>query len=153
MTNKELRKAAAAGDAEAQFELAMRSLRRGHSFLEQFAKAYPLLLQAAEQGRAESQVSLGFMYHNALGVPQDYQQARYWYEKAAAQGNADAQYNLGVMYEDGIGVPPDWEKALEWYQKACEGRNEEACEAYEEVTEKLEQGIVPGTKLWPKIDV
>lgn len=82
------------------------------------------------------------MYHNALGIPQDYQQARYWYEKAAAQGNADAQYNLGVMYEDGIGVPPDWEKALEWYQKACEGGNE-----------KLDQGIVPGTKPWLKIDV
>ena len=82
------------------------------------------------------------MYHNALGIPQDYQQARYWYEKAAAQGNADAQYNLGVMYEDGIGVPPDWEKALEWYQKACEGGNE-----------KLDQGIVPGTKPWLKWEV
>ena len=57
------------------------------------------------------------------------------------------------MYEDGIGVPPDWDKALEWYQKACEGGNEEACEAYEEVTEKLEQGIVPVTKPWRKIDV
>lgn len=38
---------------------------------------------------AEAQFNLGIMYHNGLGVPQDYAQAVAWYRKAAAQGFAE----------------------------------------------------------------
>ena len=45
----------------------------------------------AEQGDAIAQFNLGYLYANGQGVPRDFVQARYWYEKAAAQGQADAQ--------------------------------------------------------------
>lgn len=43
------------------------------------------------------------MYANGLGVNQDYQQSKLWYEKAAAQNDVDAQFLLGEMYDDGLG--------------------------------------------------
>ena len=41
------------------------------------------------------------MYHQGVGVPQDYQEAVKWFRLSAEQGFAQAQYNLAVMYEDG----------------------------------------------------
>ena len=60
--------------------------------------------KAAEQGDAEAQDNLAFMYKNGQGVTQDYAQAVKWYRKAAEQGYAGAQINLGVMYDNGQGV-------------------------------------------------
>jgi TPR repeat protein len=55
----------------------------------------------AEQGNAAVQYNRGLLYHNGMGVPQDYVHARQWYEKAAVQGHANAQLLLGALYEDG----------------------------------------------------
>jgi len=60
--------------------------------------------KAAEQGVADAQNDLGFMYENGQGVPQDYAEAVGWFRKAAEQGYANAQYNLGNMYRNGHGV-------------------------------------------------
>ena len=51
----------------------------------------------AEQGNADAQNYLGFMYYKGKGVPQDDKAAVQWYRRAAEQGDADAQKNLGVM--------------------------------------------------------
>jgi TPR repeat protein len=56
-------------------------------------------------------ILLGEMYFKGLGVPQDYGQARQWWEKEAASGNAWAMYHLGVLYENGWGVPQDYGQA------------------------------------------
>ncbi|MCZ6467854.1 MAG: peptidoglycan-binding protein [Alphaproteobacteria bacterium] len=74
----------------------------------------------AEQGYAQAQSNLGFMYDKRQGVPQDYVQAVKLYRKAAEQGYADAQFNLGVMYSDGQGVPQHDAEAVRWYRKAAE---------------------------------
>jgi len=37
----------------------------------------------AEQGIAQSQNNLGWMYHKGQGVPQDYKEAIKWYRKSA----------------------------------------------------------------------
>ena len=74
----------------------------------------------AEQGDANAQYKLGFMYDKGLGVPQDYAKAVKWYRKATEQGYADAQYNLGVMYDHGRGVPQENAEAVAWYRKAAE---------------------------------
>ena len=52
----------------------------------------------AEQGDAQSQYYLGFMYSNGEGVVQDYKEAVKWFRKAAEQGNGEAQAFLGMMY-------------------------------------------------------
>ena len=51
----------------------------------------------AEQGDAEAQFNLGYMYTEGLGVPLDNQEAVRWYRLAAEQGFANAQFNLGAM--------------------------------------------------------
>jgi len=51
-----------------------------------------------------AQYSLGVMYANGLGVPEDDAEAARWFRLAAEQGNALAQYNLGFIYDSGRGV-------------------------------------------------
>ena len=50
--------------------------------------------QAAEQGVASAQTSLGLMYFHGEGVPEDMREAARWFRKAAEQGVATAQYTL-----------------------------------------------------------
>src|ERR1041385_5090254 len=52
-----------------------------------YALAARLLRPLAEQGIAEAQVRLGFMYGQGQGVPKDYQEAAKWTRRAAE--NAD----------------------------------------------------------------
>ena len=78
------------------------------------------LRQAAEQGDAEAQNKMGFMYAEGEGVPEDAREAVKWFRKAAAQRYAKAQFNLGVMYGKGEGVAEDDREAVKWYRKAAE---------------------------------
>jgi hypothetical protein len=48
---------------------------------------------AADQGNAQAQNNLGFMYDSGEGVPQNYSQAYIWYSLAGTSGNADAVKN------------------------------------------------------------
>ena len=73
----------------------------------------------AEQGDAEAQLTLGFMYENGRGVPQDDAEAVRLYRLAAEQGHAPAQYNLGAMYAEGHGVPQDDVEAVRWWRLAA----------------------------------
>jgi TPR repeat protein len=85
-----------------------------------YAKALKEWQPLAEQGDADAQFSLGVMYANGQGVPQDDKEALNWYRKAAEQGVAGAQFNLGLMYKNGQGVPQDYKEAANWYRKAAE---------------------------------
>ncbi len=77
------------------------------------------LREAAEQGDADAQYSLGLIYANGQGVPRDHAEAAKWYRKAAEQGHAKAQYRLGFMYEYGVGVPRDLVLAHMWSNLAA----------------------------------
>ena len=61
---------------------------------------------------------VGLLYYNGWGVPQDYAQAREWFEKAAAAGHAMAMRYLGLLYYNGQGVAQDYARAREWFEKA-----------------------------------
>jgi uncharacterized protein len=74
----------------------------------------------AEQGHAEAQNMLGYMYRYGEGLPQDFKLAREWYRRAADQGNATAQNNLGALYRQGLGVPQDYQEAFRWFLRAAE---------------------------------
>ena len=77
------------------------------------------LLDRAEKGDADAQVTLGAMYETAQGVPQDFAEAVRWYRKSADQGNASAQACLGAMFDAGRGVPQDYVSAHMWYNIAA----------------------------------
>ena len=72
---------------------------------------------AAEQGDAEAQFNLGYMYESGHEVFQDYKKAFKWYRLAAEQGHASAQSNLGIMYAN-QGVNQDYARAHMWYSLA-----------------------------------
>jgi hypothetical protein len=77
----------------------------------------------ANQGDAIAQLSLGVIYDQGQGVPQDYAEAVHWFRKAADQGHSLAQYLLGGMYYLGQGVPQDYIEASRWFQQAAEQGN------------------------------
>jgi len=65
------------------------------------------LREAAEQGNAEAQYSLGVSYSTGKGVPRDAAEAANWYRKAAQNGYPPAQHNLSLLYISGEGVNRD----------------------------------------------
>jgi len=105
----------------------------------------PKWRKASDQGEAQAQDSLGAMYANGHGVPQDYAEAAKWWRKAAAQGAAGAQYNLGASYDVGRGVPQDYVQAHMWYNLAAsdfyagseQQDQEKAVKARDEVEAKM----------------
>ena len=79
--------------------------------------------KSAEQGDADGQASLGYMYNNGHGVAKDDAEAIKWYRKSAEQNNAVGQVNLGYMYRNGYGVAQDYAEAAKWYRKSAEQGN------------------------------
>lgn len=83
--------------------------------------AFSIFLQGAQLGDAQSQNYLAFMYQNAIGTEENYQEAMRWYTASAEQGYVIAQFNLGHMYQNGLGILlPSYRQALYWYEKAAE---------------------------------
>ena len=91
----------------------------------------------AEQGDADAQFTLGYLYKNGEGVPQDYETAVKWYTLAAEQGEAYAQFNLGLMYAKGTGVPQDYKTAVKWYRLAAEQGKASAQENLKNIKSRL----------------
>jgi len=83
----------------------------------------------ADQGYADAQLSLGFMYYSGQGVAQNYAEAIKWYRKAADQGEAHAQYGLGVAYAKGHGVALNYVQAHVWFNLAAAQGDAEAAKA------------------------
>ena len=78
------------------------------------------LRKLAEEGNATAQNGLGLLYREGAGVPQNYGQAKKWFEEAAKQGHAEAQVNLGTLYLHGDAPPQSAEMALFWFSRAAE---------------------------------
>ncbi len=78
------------------------------SFGEKVVAGY---LEAAEQGDADAQYSLGSLYWTGVHIPRDYGKAVDWYTRAALQGHLNATSMLSVAYRDGLGVPQDLDKS------------------------------------------
>ena len=116
---EQLEKAAAQGNAEAQFSLGW-NYANGNGVPKDEVKAVMWFRKAAEQGSASAQNNLGVAYDEGKGLPKDSAKAVEWYRKAAEQGNISAQANLGLMYDEGRGVPKNFMEATKWFRKAAE---------------------------------
>ena len=111
--------AAERGDANAQFDLALR-YADGDGVEQDQSKAVHWYQKAAEQGHAKAQFNLAVRYENGNGVERDQTKAVCWYLKAAQQGHSGAQFNLALCYKDGDGVQEDQWKASHWFHMAAE---------------------------------
>ena len=56
--------------------------------------------KAAEQGVADAQLHLGFMYYNRDGVPEDYVQAHMWFNLAASSSPPGKQRDIAAKARD-----------------------------------------------------
>jgi uncharacterized protein len=109
-----LKKQAASGNPQAQFQLAMKYYRQDNNL------AFFWCRKAAMAGDPDAQQGLGVFYDVGIGVAQDHAEAVTWFRKAADQGFALAQYALGSAYETGGGVAKDPAQAAVWYRKAAD---------------------------------
>lgn len=97
----------------------------------------------ANQGDTEAQNRLGELYAKGRGVPQDYTQARTWYEKAASQGHPLAQNNLAELYFAGLGGPQDYVRAYMWVSLAAAHMKGEEKKQAEDNREDVAQRMTP----------
>ena len=81
--------------------------------------------KAANQGNAEAQYQLGYLYEQSQ-LPKDYKVSASWYQKAAQSGSAKAQARLGVFYAEGMGVKKSPNEALLWIGKSALQGNSDA---------------------------
>ena len=75
-------------------------------------------LPIAQQGDAEAQFRVGFMY--CQGRKPQYSEAMRFFRMAAQKGHANAEFNLGQMYSIGQGVTKDPAEAARWYRKSAD---------------------------------
>ena len=70
----------------------------------QFESALAELQPLADEGNRHAQFFLAEMYLYGKGVSQEFDQAKFWYEKAAKRGLPEAQAALSGLYLLGLGT-------------------------------------------------
>ncbi len=118
---KEHYAAAKAGDAQAQYNLAVEFTKRLENNPPYAAKALDWLEKSAAQGYAPAICDIGAFYAMGIGVERDMAKAVEYYKKAAELDFPTAQGILAGCYERGEGVPQDLKKAAKLYHKAADG--------------------------------
>lgn len=109
---------AEAGDADAQFQVALRH-GRGRGVPEDEAKAAEWFEKAALQGHVKAQRMIALSYQLGRGVEVNKDKAVEWFRKAAAQGDEVCQFQLGVALL-GKSYAENEKNALPWLLKSAE---------------------------------
>jgi uncharacterized protein len=112
--SKTLLTAARAGDAEAQYKLAV-AYDWGQGAPRSGKKAKKWYLAAASQGHDEAQNGLG----SVLQAEGKHAEALKWYQLAADQKHSLATNNLAAMYDHGQGVEQNRQQAFDLYMRAA----------------------------------
>ena len=133
----EIRKAAEAGDPEAQFRLGEALLQDPARTPENSAKAVRWLEMASENGNTEAMIVLGRLSRTGVGVLQNFGHTAKWIETAAARGNPEGMLELGRLYRDGIGMDKDLVRAYVWFNRASAARNLDAVRERESIARTL----------------
>ena len=92
-----------------------------------FAEAYCIMRPYAEQGDADAQYNVGWMYLNGYGLRVNDNLALEWWSKASAQGHTEASFSIGMLYSLGEGkIRKDLNKAIDYYLLAARGGQDDA---------------------------
>ncbi|MDL2274375.1 relaxase MobL [Oscillospiraceae bacterium OttesenSCG-928-G22] len=100
----------------------------GQGVAKDFARAYELFLQEAENGNALALHDLGYMHQHGLGVEEDMAAAQAWYGKAyrafcGAEEEKPSPYlqcRIAKLHRDGDGTAQDYSKAAVWFAMAAD---------------------------------
>jgi len=104
-----------------------------------FTTAFELYTKLAQNGNADAQTSLGFMYQNAQGVQKNDIEAVKFYKSAAEAKQPYALFNLAILYMNGLcGLEHNQFKAYELHLEAA---TKEVPPAMYEVALMLERGL------------
>jgi len=76
-------------------------------------------LPLAEQGDANAQYTVGYIYEKGQGTEQDFSAAIRWYRKAADANYLPAQAHLGALYASGKGAPQNDVLAYFWFTQVA----------------------------------
>ena len=115
-----VRKAAKAGNAEAQFRLGV-MYGNGDGVALDYEQARSWFEKAVAQGHENALITLAWMFANGTGVEVDEERSRNLYLEAARRGSAKAQYVVATMYRFAqYGLAKDISRAVEWYLKAAD---------------------------------
>lgn len=133
-----LERAAEAGSAEAQYELAVQ-YERGKGVAQDEAKALELYRQSASQDYPDALNDLGFFhYHGLMGLPSDPDRALEFFERAADQRHPQAMYNFAALIDDGAIPGKTYEDAAEYLYRALRVGNPEVLKALVDHPDALE---------------
>jgi TPR repeat protein len=99
---EELKKAAEAGDPEAQSQWGL-LLATGENIPQDVEKGLSWLRLAAQQGEMTAMFNLGIILENGLGCEADPDEAALWYWQTAELGDTQAKMKLGTMLLKGKG--------------------------------------------------
>ncbi|KQM88592.1 hypothetical protein ASE67_02290 [Sphingomonas sp. Leaf23] len=103
---REWQQPAAAGDADAQFNLGQ-AYKLGRGVKMDMAQAERWYALAAQQGHAQAEDNYGLiLFQNGKRAD-----AVKWLEKSSQRGEARSQFVLGTMLFNGDAVPKDWRRA------------------------------------------
>ena len=83
-----------------------------------YARAFPLFMEAAQEGMPEAMHNVGFFYDRGYGVAADPQLSFQWIKKAAEAGFAQSAKYLADKYYRGDGTEKDLDRSLYWMGKA-----------------------------------
>lgn len=119
---KQLHEGVSRGDADCQYQLAMRHIY-GNGVPEDNVLALELLQKAASQNHVEATYNLGICYHYGYGTEVDLKKAFDLYLKSAKDGYGKGMELVGRFYNRGIYVEKDRSQAEYWLQKALESND------------------------------
>lgn len=108
-----LRKASAAGDAEANYWLGV-SYEKGLGVRADQPEANTWFRKGAEMGDSACQNALAISVAEGNGASKNETEAVEWFRKGAEQGNYEAACNLAIHYQRGEGVAKDNLLAMMW---------------------------------------
>ena len=100
---------------KADYQAGLAAYKRG-----EITAALKLIGRSANAGHADSQFSLGLLYHRGQGVRKSVKEAVRWWRDAAGQGHVGAQVNLGIVFSKGVGVLQDYAESAKWNRMAAE---------------------------------
>lgn len=117
------RVAAAAGEPDAQYRLAVFHCRGLAGLPKDERLAFEWFLKSAQQDHELAMFNVGLhyvMYRQGHSTEENDREARPWFEKSALCNVVGAQHAMGVFYEEGRGgCVKDFSVAYSWYEKAA----------------------------------